>query len=620
MNVENLASLAMLVELVGTDRIPRNYSTVHAVQTGSYNWMKSGPSRSSTTHAEPRRRSKKARLRTSSIPDPPTDSVQSSGPSDVERSYDWAWPGDAQEPLTSQLTSTTEEIISHPEIEWLQTVYERGWEAVFGSWIGRNSNPFAFGDQSLLDVVHVCRLCGQLDKWIANGDDPSAGAIIDFGASPTSSKHDTDLQIDRYLEYTIQAFAARWLPLASNTTTPSTACSEAVRSLWRRAHRNLLKIINRPCYRSMLTLLLFALTPIPVGISEDEELDGVSGQVCVHAALQQIQTLRARSRSLQFNGTRVNLAAPVRNTATSPSSIGSSNFIIAESAAYWAALTFDTSASLTLSCRPLLSSGLFGYECEPSWRMIRTCREIFRDMTKTWHDSTFELTTEKANQIVSAGAAWKLLVWKLTANLKESLRDGHTEIEVSKAFNAVSDAIDQFNDTYRDLLTACQTRIQFFSQETKLRWYGLMLHLNLCILMVSDMLIATNRDDLLLLFSAKSVNAESWVMNCLVFGLSNKYTLQLPAGFTATASKSDTVTVPLVAIDPYAHHVVAAVKLMQQAIDRDLRAGKIGSDAYSDMLTTLMQTLEHLPQCSKSVQSARADFATAGVPPLAPYP
>lgn len=147
-----------------------------------------------------------------------------------------------------------------------------------------------------------------------------------------------------------------------------------------------------------------------------------------------------------------------------------------------------------------------------------------------------------------------------------------------------------------------------------------MLHLNLCILMVSDMLIATNRDDLLLLFSAKSINAESWVMNCLVFGLSNKYTLQLPAGFNGAASKSDTVTVPLVAIDPYAHHVVAAVKLMQQAIDRDLRAGKIGSDAYSDMLTTLMQTLEHLPQCSKSVQSARADFATAGVPPLAPYP
>lgn len=301
-------------------------------------------------------------------------------------------------------------------------------------------------------------------------DDDGPANVYDLGSFPGSGSHDSNLQIDQFLDRAIQAFAARWLPLTPEITSSRTSPAKLVRGLWRGAHRDMLKVINRPSYRSMLTLLLFALTPIPVGILEEEELDGVSGQVCVHAALQQIQTLRARQRNLQFNGTRVNITSPIRTISASPASLATANFINAESTAYWAALTFDTSASLTLSCRPLLSSGLFGLESEPSWRMVRSCMEVFHQITKDWNDTKFEMTDEKANQVIAAGSAWKLLAWKLTANLKESLRDGHDEAEVSKAFNAVSDAIDRFNVTYRDLLTACQRRLQFLSQETKLRW------------------------------------------------------------------------------------------------------------------------------------------------------
>jgi hypothetical protein len=395
----------------------------------------------------------------------------------------------------------------------------------------------------------------------------------------------------------------------------------------------MLKVINRPSYRSMLALLLFALTPIPVGVCEEEELEGVSGQVCVHAALQQIQTLRARQKSLQFNGTRVNLTNSNRPVGASPASLATANFIIAESTAYWAALTFDTSASLTLNCRPLLSSGLFGFESEPSWRMVRACIGIFHESARDWNHVDVEVTDERANQVIAAGAAWKLLVWKLTANLKESLRDGHDESEVLRAFNSVSNAIDQFNVTYRDLLIACQRRIQFLNQETRLRWCksslhvhcvrrskllpdDLMLHYNLAILMVTDIATATLREDLLSLFSAKRVDAETWVMNCLAFGLNNKYTLKLqrnpdPADPPTPSQQATSITVPLVAIDPYPHHVVAAVKLIQQAIDRDFAAEKISTDAYSNLHSTLKQTLSHLPRVSKSVQTTLAEFERA---------
>lgn len=410
--------------------------------------------------------------------------------------------------------------------------------------------------------------------------------------SSPSTRYAVSVLNAKSISLAIQAFAARWLPLADSSATP-----DLVRALWRAARRDMLKVINRPSYRSMWTLYLFALTPIPVGISEEEEADGVSGQVCVHAALQQIQVLRARQRSLQFNGAQVSLTAPpTPGVGASPRSLATADFITAESTAYWAALTFDTSASLTLSCRPLLSSGLFGFGSESSWRMVRTCRGVFQQSMSSWLPDG-EMTDDQANQIIAAGSAWKLLVWKLTANMKEALRDGHDEPEVKAAFDAVSEAVEQWNATYRDLLSACQKRILFLAQETKLRWYELVMHYHLSLLMGVDVLAAADRHDLLSKFATKRIDAESWVLNCLAFGLNNKYTISSPAGST---------TVPIMAIDPYAHHVVAAVRLMQQALDRDFTAAKISAGAYHDLGSMLTQALEYLPSSSKSVQAARS--------------
>lgn len=236
----------------------------------------------------------------------------------------------------------------------------------------------------------------------------------------------------------------------------------------------MLRVINRPSYRSMLALFLFALTPIPAGILEEEEIDGISGQACVHAALQQIQMLRARQRNLQFSGSKVSPSLKKSKAiCASPESIGTSDFIAAESIAYWAALTFDTSASLTLNCRSLLSSGLFGFEAELPWRLVRTGAKMFQETTQNWRaDGVLDMTDDRADQIIANGAAWKLLAWKLTAVFKEALRDGHDESQVSKAYAQVTEAIHQFNDTYRQPLEACQRRMQFLGQQTKLRWCG----------------------------------------------------------------------------------------------------------------------------------------------------
>ncbi|KAF5679515.1 3-hydroxybutyryl dehydrogenase [Fusarium circinatum] len=482
---------------------------------------------------------------------------------------------------------------------WLDTLYREGFEAVFGSWMGRYACPFLFGHNLADKYVSISDLCRHLD-----------GCIVDTGDSQLVGR---SRDIEQSLQSTISAFAARWLPVTSPEPNSNEDHCSLVQALWRHARRDMLRVINRPAYRSMLSLLLFALTPIPDGISEDEEADGISGQACVHAALQQIQTLRARQRNLQFSGSKVSPSLKSQAIVTTPESIETSGFINAESTVYWAALTFDTSASLTLNCRSLLSSGLFGFESELPWRLVKTCAKMFDENARQWKQGSSDMTDERANQIIAAGASWKLLGWKVTAIFKEALRDGHEESEVRRAYLAVVDSVKQFGIIYRPLLDECHKRMPFLGQQTKLRWFSLMLHYHLSILMLVDIIEATDRQDLLSDITDICIDAENTVMNTLAFGLHNTFTLKRPSDSIdgdGLSRRQSVFTVPIVSIDPYPHHAVAGVQLLRKAIDRDFGIGKITEETYQSLLSTLERTLRHLPQSSKSVRAAIAKFST----------
>lgn len=516
----------------------------------------------------------------------------------------------------STISDSITQTLCDLDFEWLQSLYRQNFEVVFGSWMGRYSCPFLFGQDGLVEkYVSISDLCCHLDRYMADTSRENQGTAQE-GRNPRDRERDA--QIEQSLRTTITAFASRWLPITSLDISADNA--HLIQALWRKARRDMLRIINRPSYRSMLSLLLFALTPIPVGISEGEETDGISGQACVHAALQQIQTLRARQRNLQFSGSKVSPSSTSHSICTSPESIDTSSFINAESIAYWAAITFDTSASLTLNCRPLLSSGLFGFESEFTWRLVRTCSNVFNESSKSWHHGSAEMTDERANQIIAAAACWKLLGWKLAATFKEALRDGHDESEVRKALLAVSSSIKEFDATFRPHLDECHRRMQFLGHQTKLRWFSLMLHYHLSILMVLDTIEVTDRYDLLIDLKQASTETENTVMNALAFGLHNTITLRRNFESTSTGTPHEcilttmrcaTFTVPLIAIDPYPHHVVASVQLMRKAIDRDYRSKKIAQESYDSLFSTLECALKHLPQSSKSVQAARAKFSVA---------
>jgi hypothetical protein len=138
---------------------------------------------------------------------------------------------------------------------------------------------------------------------------------------------------------------------------------------------------------------------------------------------------------------------------------------------------------------------------------------------------------------------------------------------------------------------------------------SLMLHYHLSILMLVDIIEATDRPDLLPDIIDISIDAENTVMNTLAFGLHNNFTLKRPDDESHSGNKA-VFTVPIVSIDPYPHHAVAGVQLLRKAIERDFGIGKITEETYQSLLETLERTLRHLPQSSKSVQAAITKFST----------
>ncbi|KAJ6134597.1 hypothetical protein N7523_000919 [Penicillium sp. IBT 18751x] len=483
-------------------------------------------------------------------------------------------------------------------------MYEGVFEAVFGSWLGNYSCPFAFGESGnsttgnpdLSLSVSISSLCRRFDHLMKGLEKEGEN---DLHLPPLNQEELTkEYQIDNTLSQAIQAFSAQWLPLTFTSTTQKSQQLPIIQGLWRDLRKSLPRSMNRPCYRSMLSLYLYAMVPVPVGIPEEEEENGIPAQVCVQAALQQVRFLRARQRSLEFNGSKVSLLSDQTPPLSTPEQVRI-DFMKIENMIYWAAMTFDTSSSLTLNTTSVLSAGLLGWESEACWRLVKTCTNIFHEQSEDWRANGVLITEETANQIIAAAQAWKLRVWKMGTILKEALREGHGEDAVYHAHTCVADVIQTFNVTYRPLLAACERRLQYLSQYTKIRWYELMIHHSLAILITIDAVEIASRTDILEELLITRSDTEGCLLNCLKFGLSNYFTIP-----KNQVGEGNVGPFALVAVDPYPHHVVASVQLLWKRLVQDFNDGKVDQAAYGDMQSTLLQILELLPQTSKSVRKA----------------
>ena len=137
-----------------------------------------------------------------------------------------------------------------------------------------------------------------------------------------------------------------------------------------------------------------------------------------------------------------------------------------------------------------------------------------------------------------------------------------------------------------------------------------MLHYHMGILVLLDAIEAAGRMDLLPKLEKTRTESEQGVINILKFGLEARCPVQVDHRMFSAVTQ--TIAPPIakgtasfIAIDPYSHHVVASTQLVSKAIIREHRAGRVGADAFINLQETLVTALQHLPDCSKSVQIAR---------------
>ncbi|KAF2258177.1 hypothetical protein CC78DRAFT_622030 [Lojkania enalia] len=255
------------------------------------------------------------------------------------------------EPLTSQTES-----VDFLAAQWSDHIFQHIYEPVFGLALGRNGCPLV-NDPSSVVCLPITKPFRKLDTYI-DEDLDSQSASSAYGAAERKQPRNT--QIDHSLRCAIQAFTARWLPLVSLKCHLTTSqVEEIVRHSWREARKEMLKVINRTSYRSVLTLYLFTQSPTPVGIAEDEELDGISGPVCLQTAFLQGQMLRGRRGYCQFDASEVATWTGALACSITCANLAST-YLDFESKAYWATVAWDTSSSLTINFRTCLTSGLKG--------------------------------------------------------------------------------------------------------------------------------------------------------------------------------------------------------------------------------------------------------------------
>lgn len=129
-----------------------------------------------------------------------------------------------------------------------------------------------------------------------------------------------------------------------------------------------------------------------------------------------------------------------------------------------------------------------------------------------------------------------------------------------------------------------------------------------------DAVEIAGRMDLLEKLKVVKADAEGSLFNCLIFGLNNYY--HVPRGsrphsiqYEREAERAplpeSTRKMPLIAIDPYPHHVVAGVRILWKAVERDLENDWIDHGVAEHMQDTMLNALKLLPQASKSVRTVR---------------
>lgn len=265
----------------------------------------------------------------------------------------------------------------------------------------------------------------------------------------------------------VHSFSFRWLPLVTDTAGDGQQLLRLGEHLWTNAKSRIMSVFDKLSYQTALALYLFGLTPIPKGASVDVENAHSAGEVSIDMALRQIHRLRVKRRDIRFSGTGLSIGRSDGENPTNHSPVNE-DFIHAENMMYWAGVVFDTSSSMTRGCPSILCSGVFGFEEEPVFRLMKARVQLFHESTESWRQNGFVPTSHATLYIVHRASTWKGYVWKIIGALREAINHGYGEAVITRLKTLIAEALDRFDRTFKPLLATCEKHILFFSKDARL--------------------------------------------------------------------------------------------------------------------------------------------------------
>lgn len=267
-----------------------------------------------------------------------------------------------------------------------------------------------------------------------------------------------DHLINQALISAVHAFSARWLPLScfgeadqQNSPHLTTIKEHFVECIWKRAQRDVEKVLTRPSYRSILALYLFGVTPTSSKNPERRVTDQ-----CMETALRHYVRLRAR-KSIAINPVLPESSDTIQHfgdmddIAKKQETHEEHQHL--EDTAYWFGLVIDGSRALT-RCQPsVLLPGLTGESTV--WDLIKKQTESSGTIFRSISNSKTLLTDETVTTMVQYGFSCKTLFWKAVSRLQEHLFYQTIEIPLPAVLEDIEREIDRFETTFTPFLDKC---------------------------------------------------------------------------------------------------------------------------------------------------------------------
>lgn len=342
----------------------------------------------------------------------------------------------------------------------------------------------------------VTRIAIELDERRSTDQDVSSTAsdLLSPISRSSTGRSTRDAILDDALRHSIYAYAARWLPVRSaldvanpgDTARSRTKQQQIREQFWYKAREGVHAALTRPSWRSVLALLLFTLTEMPIN-NDDPGISDLCTQTLFHHFVRLTSPFKqSAARPLAQSTTSIPLAQTAVEYSMPPKQkleINPRTQHLQDSI-YWLGVLCDSSRSLIRQSPPVLLPGRSGER--RVWDFIRQRTVIFDQSFRVLHDSPLPLPADVIVVVLQHASACKTMYLGVLNQFCDAAFYHKLE-PVEDAARRVSDESRRFHDVFDRLLAMCAREYLTMSSENQIH-YRKFVHTSSCMVVVHEVL------------------------------------------------------------------------------------------------------------------------------------